>query len=361
MPGKDLARPAGSHLTSCTAERAVPGGTVCVLLVHNEANILADFLDHYRGLGPICFVVVDDRSDDGTRDLLQAAPDVTIYEPVPGSTYAKDKKIWRRDLLDAWADNAWCLVPDADEHLIWPGMEEQGLQGLIAALDAEGSDALMAAMVDMYADAPLADHVFAGEPGGLRQAFAYFDGPAPPPLGYRLLPPAARFLTAYPCPPVMVWGGLRERLFFGDAARATALQRRLLTAYAHMDRPLNPGARARVENAITRRAVKRLYSADPFTVTKLPLVRWRRGLGFSGGPHAVTEPLALSERIAGLLHYTFTRGADGIGYTARRGQHSGGAQFYSRMLDAADRLQISPKYAFSRRYDGPGSLSGILR
>jgi hypothetical protein len=356
------ARPAGCLLRPLTGERAPPGATVCVALVHNEVNLLPAFLDHYRGLGPMAFVIVDDRSDDGSRALLEAAPDVTLYAPEAGSSYARDKRAWRSDLLDAWADGGWCLVPDVDEHLVWLGMARSGLRDLIAALEVEGAAALMAVMIDMYADAPLAEHRFdGGDAAALAATFPLFDGPAPPPLGYRLLPPARRFRRRYPTPPVMAWGGLRERLFFAGAARATALQTQLLSAWAHMGRPLAPGPLAMAQNAVVRAAVKPLYSADPFTVTKLPLLRWRRGLAFSGGPHAVNARLSLSHRIAGLLHYKFTRGAAGIAYTARRGQHAGGAQFYRRMLDGPAALEHSPACALSRHHTGPDSLAGILR
>lgn len=363
------ARHVGDLLRPVTAERAPPGATVCVLPVHNEVNLLPALLGHYRDLGPIAFVAVDDRSDDGSREFLAAQPDVTLYEPAPESRYAAHKRDWRRALLDAWADGAWCLVPDADELLIWPGMATRGggLADLIAALEAEGAEALLAAMIDMYADAPLGDHRFdGGDAASLMAAFPLFDGPAPPPLGYRLLPPPTGFRRRFATPRMMVWGGMRERLFFGGATRANAVQRRMLTAWAHMGRPLNPGPVERLQNEATRVTVRRLFrsnrSRHPFAVTKLPLLRWRRGLRFSGGPHAVGgAALQLSERIAGLLHYKFTRGAAGIAYTARRGQHIGGAGFYRDMLAAGDGLSASPVFAATRAYDGPDSMAGILR
>ena len=39
-------------------------------VVRNEMTVLPHFLTHYRGLGVGCFVMVDNLSDDGTREVL---------------------------------------------------------------------------------------------------------------------------------------------------------------------------------------------------------------------------------------------------------------------------------------------------
>ncbi|MFP4274238.1 MAG: glycosyltransferase family 2 protein [Paracoccaceae bacterium] len=139
-----------------------PGAIPVVALAHNEANILPAFLDHYRQLCRPAFLIVDDRSTDTTPDILAAAADVTVFRPVEGSTYARDKAIWRSELLDAWGAGRWCLVPDLDEHFVHPGAERQGFSDYLAQLDAEGAEAVAMLMLDMYADRPLEAHRFEG-------------------------------------------------------------------------------------------------------------------------------------------------------------------------------------------------------
>lgn len=94
------------------------GAFVCLLLVHNEGTVIEPFLEHYRSFGDITFIVVDDRSNDGSTEYLMAQPDVTILAPKDGSTYAKLKREWRGQVLDQGADGRLILAPDADEHLV---------------------------------------------------------------------------------------------------------------------------------------------------------------------------------------------------------------------------------------------------
>ena len=84
------------HLDLIGPDRTADGTVVAIVLVHNEANLLPAFLDHYRAAGAssdgIAFLIVDDRSDDGTADILAAAPDVTVLRPRDNSTYKEHKR-----------------------------------------------------------------------------------------------------------------------------------------------------------------------------------------------------------------------------------------------------------------------------
>ncbi len=73
------ARPAdGIALTPAKPERPLAAGDLAlVCTVRNSASYLPAFLAHYRRLGVTRFVFVDDRSDDGTAELLAASPTST--------------------------------------------------------------------------------------------------------------------------------------------------------------------------------------------------------------------------------------------------------------------------------------------
>ena len=55
------------------------GPAVLISVVRNEADILPAFFDHYRGLGIRSFVLIDNNSTDGTREVLLEQPDVILY------------------------------------------------------------------------------------------------------------------------------------------------------------------------------------------------------------------------------------------------------------------------------------------
>ena len=123
-------------LTLISDVRITTDSILCVALCHNESNILQDFLEHYRTLGKVSFLIVDDRSTDGSREILLGQSDVTLFEPVDGSTYQEHKRYWRQQLLDYYGQDRWCLVPDIDEHFVYLGMESKPLSSLINDIES---------------------------------------------------------------------------------------------------------------------------------------------------------------------------------------------------------------------------------
>ncbi len=356
-------QPPGStgHLVCEKVSSTQDDGILCLALAHNEDNIILQFLNHYRLMGVKNFIIVDDHSIDKTSEILGAQEDVTIYKPKPGSSYKKDKVAWRCDLLDQVADQTWVLLPDIDEHLIYPDMERTDIQTFTKKIEAKGAQALFTIMVDMYADKPLKEHTFSG--GKLVDAFPYFDNPSHSTGGYRLLPPAKRFLKKFPTPPVCAYGGVRDRMFFNEFQTASFLSHWALRTFTHLGGSLNPDFVQRLTNAFTRWLTKKQFGPDPLSMTKLGLLKWQRGMKFSGGPHAVSKKLTLAKVTGSFLHFKFTKGSEGIKYVADRGQHAGGSVLYQKILSQLDLHDLSPFNEGSIAFDGPQSLidCGLIR
>lgn len=342
-----------SKLVAAGPDRFDPAAMPVMALVHNEANIAADFLAHYRRICRPSFLIVDDHSDDGTREFLASQPDVSLFSPVDGSTYAADKSVWRSELLDRHCDGHWVIVPDIDEHFVFPSMETRPLDAYIAALEAEGAEAVVTLMIDMYADRPLEDHVYDTSQGtGLAGAFPFFDGPAPAPDGYFM----RRARGRYPTPPVVLSGGMRDRIFTEALKDLPADRLAKLERTSRLDQPINPGLAGRLRRRFADPALRCCSNR-----TKLGLLKWRAGMAFNGGAHKVDTRLQVSESIAAFLHYIFTRGRAGLEYIAARGQHAGGARGYRETLERGDLLSRSPMAPLSRRYEDSTSLAGLIR
>ncbi len=347
------------HLTRLGKDKSVEGAITCLALAHNEANIIGPFLEHYRALGPVSFVIVDDHSTDGTREFLEAQDDVTIYQPKPGSSYARDKRAWRSEILDSCADGKWCLVPDIDEHLVYRGMERTPLPEFIAGLEEEGAEALFCIMVDMYADRPLAKHVFeGGSLKELRQAFPLFDRLEG--WNYRFVMGPSRYRKKFPTPPRMVTGGMMERLFAKPDAQPGLFGKYLLLRYGDLSTGHELSKASLAMNYLARRILRRSMPQPVLDLGKLALIRWQGGMQFNGGAHAVDRGLHLSEQRGALLHYRFTRGLDGIRYIARRGQHAKAGAYYSGLLSEKV-LHRSPVGAPTTAFRGEASLGALLR
>lgn len=337
------------HLDLVGPDRTAQGSVLAIVLVHNEANLLPAFLDHYRQMGDVTFLAVDDRSADGTGDILATAPDVTVLRPRAGSTYRAHKRDWRGQALDRAAAGRWILAPDVDELLVWRDWPTRGLSDVIADLDAEGAQALFAVMLDMYADAPLTEHIYRGGP--LPEAFPYFDCPARDPVSTWMEQAPSRFRRRWPTPAMHVLGGMRQRLFSDETVPAVArLSRRF---HRHWDHRGDDNGLAGAWRMLTRAR----GAMPPLNLTKVPLVRWRTGLRFYGGAHAVDRALPLGTERGALLHFPVTRGLEGLEYTVGRGQHAAGSGYYKRLID---RAAVSPVYPGSRRLRGMDDLAQVF-
>jgi Glycosyl transferase family 2 len=336
-------------------QREIPeGGALCLALAHNEAPRVEDFLRHHRKLGVVHFLILDDNSTDRTADMLRDQEDVTLFAPVE-SSYRTHKVAWRSEILDAHANGRWVLVPDLDELLIFPFCDRRSLASFTAHLDREGAEAVFTPMIDMYADAPLTRALY--WPGdSMLAAFPYFDAE-----GYRLIPAKRKHSRQYPTPPLALYGGARERLFYnGDRRRGRP--RWAVRRFGHLKRSMTPSFWERVGNRLARIAARKKIRHPPLLMSKIGLLKWRAGMRFSGGPHAVSTELPLSQSWGALLHFKFIDFAAQIAYKAERGQHCDEGAHY-KLLQAKGEFHRSPFYDGSRRYNDWRDLRecGLIR
>jgi hypothetical protein len=134
-----------------------PDDILAVVVVRNEMLRLPDFLAHHRRLGVARFLVVDNASDDGTTDFLSAQPDVDVFFTSESYAASNCGVTWTNALLQQFAVDRWTLVLDADELFVFPGFETTSLPELVGLLDAEGAQAMIAPLLDMYSPRSLLD------------------------------------------------------------------------------------------------------------------------------------------------------------------------------------------------------------
>jgi hypothetical protein len=267
-----------------------PGEVRLFAKLRNECLRLPWLLDFYRSQGIDRFVLVDNLSDDGTRDHLLAREDVHLFVTAEALDEAAGGTRWYNHLLGLHGCGHWCLTVDADEVFAYPGAERLGLKELAAWLDGQGAEAMPAFMLDLYPDTPVAAlEVAPGE-----NPFAscrYFDRD-----GYVVLDrPDFPFRT--------VWGGVAARVL-------------------HRGRALGP------------------------MLQKVPFVRWRPELRYLSNAHHL-YPVRLAEETAVLLHFKYlNRFAERVRTEAARRRYWAGGRVYAelkrRVIDAGADTFIHP-------------------
>jgi hypothetical protein len=157
-PERERRRPAQPGLQRLEGRTISPNATMpAFACVRNERVRLPAMLDHHRRLGVGSFFVVDNGSTDGSVEFLLSQPDVHLWT-APGSfAAARCGTDWLLALMAEHAGDGWRLVIDADELFVYLGYEHMPIGELCRRLDAEGADAMLAVMVDVYGDRAVAE------------------------------------------------------------------------------------------------------------------------------------------------------------------------------------------------------------
>ena len=267
-PCDDLHAIANAHLAAQT-------GPSAIVVVRNEGYFLPRFLDHYRRLGVDRFVVLDDRSDDGSREFLAAQPDVLLLasardfgepvfpdDPDPARRRIRMVHAWRTLMLHRFALDRWALVLDADEFVVLP--EGMDVPELFRRAEGRGIRGVAGVMLDLYPE----------DIAGLRHA-APFD------------PDGGWFFDGEPH--LKLNGGDRPAiLHHGVRARLRSHYLKRETGFWRLLRRLRRG------NA---------YRAANWTF-KVPMVKWQAGDAFLDS-HWPALPID-AELLLPIKHYKFT-------------------------------------------------------
>lgn len=290
-------------------ERVLP----LITIVHNEMPRLPEFLRHYRELGIDRFIIVDHRSDDGTLAYLKNQPDVHLYHARTGYDRTLSGQMWVTGLARHFAMGRWVLHVDADEFLVYTGMEHHKLADLCALLEKKGESRLYAPMIDMYSRKPIF-HARVGQGERLLDISPYFD---PRTDG--------------------------ERIF-----------------YEHVELPGPPGLLCYTRS----RAFGNLAIPSPggepigFQMEKFPLSKWHSGTAYC----LVHSPFPFTENPrrprAALLHFRFV--GNFIEYNrsvAQKGEAWDGGPHYDAYADkVCQNPNLTLYHSASRLYEGPHSL-----
>lgn len=123
---------------------------LCFATMRNEAQRVGHFLTHHRRLGVNHFLIVDNASDDGTRDHLAAQGDVSLWSTAHSYKRSRFGMDWLTWLMMRHGHGHWCLTLDADECLVYPYHETRPLPALCDWLERQGRASFGALMLDMY-------------------------------------------------------------------------------------------------------------------------------------------------------------------------------------------------------------------
>jgi hypothetical protein len=312
------------------------------MCVRNEMKRIGQVLRHHRKLGVTRFFVVDNDSDDGTREYLLAQDDCHVFIAKQSFAVSNHGTRWLNWLLDRFGNDAWCLIVDADEMFVYPGCETVALPQFARYLDTTGAKGLAAFLLDMYGEGSIADTP--GSPDRpLIDSCPFFD------RHYQWRRRLSMPFRRRPFPGWTIVGGPRMRRFYARPQGMSGISYEL---------------KARLGNRLHALGVPvpAALVAPPF-LTKIPFVRWSPGMRFMDKHHTV--PIPLSPVTGALLHFKFLSDFPERAATeARRGEHYMRSAEYVRYAAAPKREpEMRLYYEGSVRYRDSAQLVdlGLLR
>ncbi|HMQ30313.1 MAG TPA: glycosyltransferase family 2 protein [Chloroflexaceae bacterium] len=185
-----------------------PGEATAVCLMRNGEPYVRSFVEHHTAMGVRQIVLLDNGSADRTLELLRPYDHVTVLRSL--LPFREYQMVFREHLLRHWGAGGWRLLLDIDELFDYPHSPELPLGGLLGYLNARGYSAVVAYLLDMFADGPLGALGSAPE-DDLRATYPYYDISNIRTRGY-----AEHYgETNAPGSPAigLYWGGIRNTLF----------------------------------------------------------------------------------------------------------------------------------------------------
>jgi hypothetical protein len=149
-----------------------PDELVVVCLVRNGRPYLETFMDHYSALGVRHVVFLDNGSDDGTVEAAQGYENVTVL--ATDLPYRDYKYVMKQYLIHRFGRERWCLYVDIDELFDYPRSDVVGLSSFLEYLNRGSFTTVVAQMLDMFPEGPLAAESGA-EGGSLREQHRFYD------------------------------------------------------------------------------------------------------------------------------------------------------------------------------------------
>lgn len=130
----------------------MPPGPILFATIRDEAVRLPWFLKHYRDLGVVHFLIVDNGSTDESPIILAAESDVSVWRTQGSYKQSRFGVDWINTLLRRHGHGRWVLVVDPDELLVYPHHETRKLPALTRWLEGQGRESLATILLDLYGD-----------------------------------------------------------------------------------------------------------------------------------------------------------------------------------------------------------------
>lgn len=167
-----LLRPMVKHVCGPEEISYAPDELLVTSVVRNGELYVRSFIDHYLSMGVKHIAFLDNGSTDRTVEMLCAYDHVTVLQSA--APYERYENTMKRYLAERFSSGRWNLCADIDELFDYPFSEVLTLRDFLRYLNENRYTAVIAQMLDMFADVPLAE--LDSEPDdSIKEKYTYYD------------------------------------------------------------------------------------------------------------------------------------------------------------------------------------------
>jgi hypothetical protein len=198
-----LLQPSVKHLYGLREISYALDELLVLCVIRNGELYIKSFMEHYLSMGVRHFVFLDNGSTDGTVEMLCEYDQVTVLQT--DAPYQKYENTMKRYLAERFSKGRWNLLADIDELFDYPYSTNLSLRDFLQYLNENHYTAVVAQMLDMFSDIPLAK-LESKVDDSLKEKYPYYDISAISKTNYDWSEPANDKIKMHMC-------GIRNTLF----------------------------------------------------------------------------------------------------------------------------------------------------
>ena len=196
------------HLHGAASVECANDEIIVTCLMKNAELTITSFIEHYFSLGVRHIFLLDNGSTDQTIERASKYDNVSVFRcTLPFNECQLPMKRW---LARRFCTNCWCLCVDVDELFLYPNAEQLSLQSFLRYLNHHKYTAVVAHMLDMFADEKLSD-LESNPNDSLRGKYPFYDL-----SNIQTLKQEKQFQLTSNRKITCFYGGIRKTLFGSD-------------------------------------------------------------------------------------------------------------------------------------------------
>lgn len=127
-----------------------PDKPIVICPFYNFDNFARKWFDHYKRLGVVNYVMIDNNSTDSGLDIIKEYSETLNITTLKASGNYNCFRAcgWRQQIMEKYGQNRWYLNVDSDELFSYDGYKEVSINDFVAKLD--GVKLVKSLMVDVY-------------------------------------------------------------------------------------------------------------------------------------------------------------------------------------------------------------------